>query len=113
MYIYCEDKTCTNGTVTFTPVVGGIPLFSEVLFASASGEVNSSAMQHTVLCGVQNLSATSVVFNCVAGTGILLGGTSLVAANNIKIRCFIVGKENPSVLSNLTNKWDGVTFYKV
>lgn len=112
MYIYCEDKTCSNGTVTFTPVVNGVPLFSNVVFAAASAVANTGTIQNTVWCGINTTSAASVTFNCVTGTGILLGGSSVAAANNVTVRCMILGVENSSIVGSLVGKFDGV-FYKV
>lgn len=114
MYIYTEEKAANNGSVTFTPLINGIPLFSSIAFASASGISNTLSAASSVLTGISSIAsdATSITFNCVGSTGILLGGVSLAAIDAKPIKCFILGKENPAALPLMQGKLDGV-FYKV
>ena len=114
MYIYTEEKTANSGTVTFTPLINGVPLFSSILFASASGVSNSLSALSSILCGISSIASdgTSVTFNCVGNASVLLGGNTLFPIDNKPIKCFIFGKENPNALPLLSNKYDGV-FYKL
>lgn|SRR6478609_369982 len=115
MYTYSEVKTCSAGLVTFSPAFKGVPLFSSITFASASGVSNSTSVTSTIVCGISSISTdnTSISFNCVTNAGVLLGGNTFSAADNKQIRCFIFGKENPAVIGLLTQSdIDGV-FHKV
>jgi len=116
MYVYTETKNCSSGTVQFTPVTSkGIPLFSSITFASASGISGTTSALGAVLCGIAGIATdgTSVTFNCVANAGVLLGGNTFGLANGTAIRCFIIGKENPAAASSIgIQELDGI-FYKI
>lgn len=90
--------TASNGTVTFYPTTtstaGGSPLFSSIMYIGCSPWLNTSSAISVPNVAGKSISSdlTTIVFNCVVGSAVLLGGTSSsFAGANIACMCTVMG----------------------